>query len=223
MGFMDSMKAAMAEADKKAKEQRVTLNVTSGGKFLNLGLFSSSIVMRQNAEGAIYFDNVQGTFEIIDYVWEGPAYKSVTTETEVSKNKGKAKTKNKGGLGGAVVGTILLPGVGTAIGYAATRKKVTKGKGQTTTNTTAETHDEEVPAPAKITFKNKESGETFVVGITCDSKLDGEIANFNMKKTANIAQHKSSVEQLKEYKELLDLGIITQDEFNQKKAELLGL
>lgn len=34
---------------------------------------------------------------------------------------------------------------------------------------------------------------------------------------------KSPVEQIKEYKELLDMGIITQDEFNIKKKQLLGL
>lgn len=33
---------------------------------------------------------------------------------------------------------------------------------------------------------------------------------------------KSVAEQLKEYKELLDMEIITQDEFDKKKAELLG-
>ena len=32
----------------------------------------------------------------------------------------------------------------------------------------------------------------------------------------------SVVEQLKEFKELLDMEIITQEEFNQKKAEILG-
>ena len=34
---------------------------------------------------------------------------------------------------------------------------------------------------------------------------------------------KSPVEQIKEYKELLDMGIITQEEFNIKKKQLLGL
>lgn len=37
----------------------------------------------------------------------------------------------------------------------------------------------------------------------------------------NIIQ-KSAAEQIKEYKELLDLGIITQEEFNAKKSQLLG-
>lgn len=38
----------------------------------------------------------------------------------------------------------------------------------------------------------------------------------------NNSSEKSVAEQLKEFKELLDMEIITLDEFNQKKAELLG-
>lgn len=38
----------------------------------------------------------------------------------------------------------------------------------------------------------------------------------------NQASDKSVAEQLKEFKELLDMDIITQEEFNSKKAELLG-
>lgn len=33
----------------------------------------------------------------------------------------------------------------------------------------------------------------------------------------------NSIEEIKKYKELMDSGIITEDEFNQKKKELLGL
>ena len=33
----------------------------------------------------------------------------------------------------------------------------------------------------------------------------------------------STAEQLKKYKELLDMGIITQEEFDAKKKQLLGL
>ncbi|WP_343246727.1 SPFH domain-containing protein [Diplocloster hominis] len=36
-------------------------------------------------------------------------------------------------------------------------------------------------------------------------------------------KEKSNIEQIREYKQLLDEGIITQDEFNLKKKELLGL
>jgi uncharacterized membrane protein len=43
-----------------------------------------------------------------------------------------------------------------------------------------------------------------------------EVANKSM-------EHYSSIEEIKELKDLLDSGIITQEEFDQKKKQLLGL
>ena len=37
------------------------------------------------------------------------------------------------------------------------------------------------------------------------------------------SDNKSAAEQLKEFKELLDMGILTQEEFDAKKKELLNL
>ena len=46
----------------------------------------------------------------------------------------------------------------------------------------------------------------------------------NNQGTRTIVQNtKSPAEQIKEYKELLDIGILTQEEFDAKKRELLGL
>lgn len=41
--------------------------------------------------------------------------------------------------------------------------------------------------------------------------------------TANIIQQTSAADEIKKYKELLDTGIISQDEFDAKKKQLLGL
>ena len=38
-----------------------------------------------------------------------------------------------------------------------------------------------------------------------------------------VVSEKSAAEQIKEFKELLDLGVITEEEFNQKKKQLLNL
>jgi len=38
-----------------------------------------------------------------------------------------------------------------------------------------------------------------------------------------VISEKSAAEQIKEFKELLDLGVITEEEFNQKKKQLLNL
>lgn len=233
MGFRDGIKAiaekAAAQAERaaiQAKENHVTLQITSGKNYLNLNAFTDSIVLRQNAEGKIYFDNVDGFFEIVDYQWEGPRYKTVATSDTTEVSKGKDKTKRKGGLGGALIGTALMPGVGTAIGYMASSRKETKSKGNSKVNTVASEEDVEVPGNAKMTLRNIGTGATFVIGFSCDTALDGEIVNFNVPRVMGAGeaeQKKSNVQLLKEYKDLLDMGVITQEEFDQKKHEILGL
>jgi len=42
-------------------------------------------------------------------------------------------------------------------------------------------------------------------------------------KTTIVSEKSDSVDEIKKYKELLDSGIITQEEFDAKKKELLGL
>ena len=41
--------------------------------------------------------------------------------------------------------------------------------------------------------------------------------------TSKLEDHKSDAEEIKKYKELLDSGIISQEEFDAKKKQLLGL
>lgn len=54
-------------------------------------------------------------------------------------------------------------------------------------------------------------------------ELHDYIDNYSEKPIANEAsQTKSVAEELKEYKELLDMDIITQEEFDAKKKEILG-
>lgn len=51
--------------------------------------------------------------------------------------------------------------------------------------------------------------------------ISGLVGKLN--KTAAPAEEKDPIEEVKKFKELLDLGAITQDEFDAKKKELLGL
>lgn len=224
MGFTDNIKASWDKMQTQSKELHVTVEVKSGKQFLNMGPLTSSITIRQNADGNIYFDKVDGFFEITDYQWEGPRYKTVATTN--STEKSKEKTKKKGGLGGAVVGTILAPGVGTVIGYAATRKKETKGNADT--NSVSSEEEVETKSNAKMTLRNLSTGESFTIGFLCDSKIDGDLSNFSMNTqrtvtTSEVTQQKSKVELMKEYKDLLDAGIINEEEFAQKKKEILGI
>lgn len=228
MGFMDKMKEAAANAQVRNKEHHISLTITSGKNELGLGMFSSGVVMRENADGLVYFDTLPDRFFALKgFEWDGPMYKDVVIEN--TKDKSKTKTKHKGGLGGAVVGTLLMPGIGTAIGYAATRKKVdnTKGNIQTVSNSS----QEEVMSPATIELADVDTGSKIVFGFDCNTQISNELRNFNWSKKEtstvevmqDVSNQQDKVTLLKQYKELLDSEIITQEEFEQKKKELLGL
>lgn len=51
--------------------------------------------------------------------------------------------------------------------------------------------------------------------------IDGKIREYKTK--GNVTVQQSSAEELKKFKELLDNGIITQEEFDVKKKQLLGM
>lgn len=224
MGFADNIKASLDKIQTQSKELHVAVEVKSGKQFLNMGPLTSSITIRQNADGNIYFDKVDGFFEITDYQWEGPRYKTVATSNTTEKSK--ETTKKKGGLGGAVIGTMVAGPIGTAVGFAATRKKDKKGEKEA--NTIASEEEVETKSNAKMTLRNLSTGESFTIGFLCDSKIDGDLSNFNMHTqrtitTSEASQQKSKVELMKEYKDLLDAGIINEEEFAQKKKEILGI
>lgn len=214
------------------KPSRITLSITSGKQYLDMGIFSSSITMTRNESGYVTLGKIEAQYEILEYDWDGPKYETVTSTTGKAKTKEKRheKTGRKGRVTGAIVGTMLLPGVGTVIGASVGTGKKSKGRTDTTSdnNEIVKTKDVEVQSNATLKLKNVETNETFVIGFKCDSELNINLLNFGVGSNANdfsqtISTEKSSVELLKEYKELLDLGIITEDEFQKKKSELLNI
>lgn len=225
MGVAENMSAMVNKMATQAKERHISLEITSGKQQLNMGMLSLSVTLRENSDGNIYFDKVDDFFEIIDYSWEGPRYKTVTTTNTVNKHGGKDKTKKKGGLGGALVGTLIMPGVGTAVGYALTHGSQTKHGGKDRIDTTQNTQEEEIKSNATMTLRSLSTGKSFTIGFKCNTQTDAELRNFPMnvgRKEAPVAEQKDAVTLLKEYKSLLDDGIISQDEFDKKKKELLG-
>ena len=53
--------------------------------------------------------------------------------------------------------------------------------------------------------------------------INNKLAEINNRAFGNVTQAVSPAEELKKFKELLDMGIITQAEFDAKKKQLLGL
>lgn len=226
MGFFDSVKSSVADAQLKAKEVHLSLNVVSGKSNLGMSGFSNTIVMRQNDANEIYFDTKPGDFfKIVGYKWDGPKYKTVTTSQEQGNAQGK--TKSKGSLGGAVVGTLLLPGIGTAIGYSMGKKS--KGNASYDKTGTIEENQVEDDGVASIQLRNIDTGNVITFGFTCNSKVDIDLQQFdlsllptsNTTVVENVSTQSDKIRLLKEYKALFDEGVISEEEFNAKKAELL--
>lgn len=133
----------------------------------------------------------------------------------------------KGGLGRAIAGGVLLGGVGAIVG-GVTGSKKSKGICKS--------------LQVRIGLKNAVDENVYIKLISSETKTKSIVykssistANDIMNvlsrltepttKTDNVEsiEVKDPYEEIKKAKELLDLGIITQEEFEQKKKELLNL
>ena len=207
----------------------LNLRVISGKEDFELGSKHTRFDLKQWKDGSVTVSDAPTKYELFDYEWNGPEYRTVekTTTTSHTKGKSKEKTKRRGHLAGAVVGTAIAPGVGTIVGAAVGTGKKTKGKNNSTTTGTATTTSDniEVDSYASMKMRNIETNQINTIGFRCSSNIDMQLKSFNIFKSSdaveNVRNQKTSVELLKDYKELLDSGIITQEEFDQKKSELL--
>lgn len=71
-----------------------------------------------------------------------------------------------------------------------------------------------------ISFSGKEANEDAEVIVDFIKK---QIENIKNAPTGGAVQQISSADELKKFKELLDMGVISQEEFDAKKKQLLGL
>ncbi|MFQ7667775.1 MAG: SHOCT domain-containing protein [Thomasclavelia ramosa] len=245
MGFKDKLnnlassgKEMMANEMAIIKKQKNELSVAltlNEGKEITGNMLSNNVKLWRQSDGLVYFNNrVENLYTIVDYIWDGPIIKTITKSETTGTEKGSSKRKGRGI--GAVVGTIVAPGIGTVIGAAhGTGNKKSKKKIQSNTITYDE--DIEVDAQARLKLCNVETGEISTIGFLCNSELNSKIINLipndfiKNKQIENdgpidieVAEVVSDpYEELKKVKELLDMGIISQEEFDAKKKELLGL
>ena len=138
-------------------------------------------------------------------------------------------TITKGGLGSAIVGGALFGGVGAVIGGLTGGKKSKEVVKSLKVKIVLD--NKIVPAEyielLKTEFKKdgfvyraaKQEAE-YIVAILASISAENEK---NQANTSNMQNTTDSISEVKRYKELLDNGIITQDEFDKKKKELLNL
>lgn len=233
----DKAETWIREDDKHLKDLSVNFvpetnfdKITDGKRhFINKNMVS---MYQQKSDHLIYFGdgNEQNRFfKLLTYKWDGPKYKEyyVTNTT----NTGEARSHPSHPILGATIGTLIAPGVGTVLGGLAGLGTKTDETTNTQTVTTPE--EQEIPSDAVITLQDVQTGEVFDVRFLCNEEMNETLKNFyafgplpplpGPDDAKPAADRMDPFEEMKKMKQMLDLGIITKKEYEEKKQELLGL
>lgn len=212
------------------------LLLTSGSNYI---LSGNNCTMHQRQDGSVFFNNNrERNYRLLSYTWNGPIYNSITNSNTNTITTGTEVKKGKAGkiVGGALVGAMINP-AGALVGAAA--GACSKGKknmhSNSNSNTVSTTQNIEIATPASIKLRCIETNETFGILFNCTSVLDTKIRLFNFdneniqdsynpeQQTQNLIEDDSdSLDKIKKLKELLDMGAITQEEFDIQKSKLLN-
>lgn len=219
------------------KDRAVTILPVFGHK--ELGLSDGGFVIRQKPTGEVYFNNDTRVFySIVNYEWDGPEFDQVTkshsntnsTSNTVSNTvkKGKALKVLAGGALGFINPYAGL--IGAAAGAASKGKSKTTSKtaGTSSTDGLQTVSNMEKITNAIIIFRNLDTQKTYTVSFKCNRNMDVKIRCFDFEETPVelediVKETTTSLEGIKALKELLDMGAITQEDFDTKKKQILGL
>ena len=105
------------------------------------------------------------------------------------------------------------------------KKKKEKTKGHKTTNSQQIEKKVENSTVAFLTLISIDTKKVYKISFKCNTKLDATLRCFDIvtpdTKESIVIDTQKSLEGIKALKELLDMGAITQEEFNNKKTQLL--
>lgn len=135
----------------------------------------------------------------------------------------------KGGIGRAVTGGLLFGGVGAIVGGVTGKRKTSP----TCTSLRIKITLKDVNNPTEyIDLIASETKKNSFLYQTCEKQAQEILSIFQIMCESNTAQEDkdattiiqpSVADEIAKFKKLLDDGIITQEEFEQKKKQLLGL
>lgn len=192
---------------------KISLTITSGKQFLKVNTLFNIVTIKRMPDGFVTFGNDNERYSILWIDWAGAEYRSITTTnlsgTERTKAKGKAKEK---GLWNSRV------------------KASSVGKTNYQNSEHSISRNFEVESNATMKVQKESTGNTFVIGFVCTSKIYAELQNYIIEQEDDFQEPSEpvsvddkidSIRLLKEYKDLFDSGIITEEEFLKKKEELL--
>lgn len=136
---------------------------------------------------------------------------------------GSSVTKSKGTIGRAVVGGLLFGGIGAIVGGATSKR---------TTNTVCNSlklmisfTNNPIPTDDIKLISGEVSTSSQTYSAACDKaqKIIFALQQIIDSNATPQISSSSPADEILKYKRLLDEGIITVDEFNQKKKQLLGM
>ena len=215
----------------------IDLKLTGGKEAVSNSYFSDQTKMFFNTglPGIIWFDySAKKEYEVLDYHWNGPRYQDVMIQDNDSSTH--TRGGRKGRVAGAIIGTMLMPGIGTVIGAAVGtgRKEDSRTRGQTISHI----ETKEVPVDAFMKLRDLERDQIINISFQCTSALDVKIRNnitINLEPGAYIdfpepellpepekePETKDVISQLKELKALLDDGAISKEEYEVLKKKII--
>lgn len=124
------------------------------------------------------------------------------------------ETVTKGGIGGAVIGGALFGATGAIVGSAASKKK---SKTEITTMTVRLSLTNPYHNSLEFIFHFKPDAVSLISFL---ESLEHKAASVS---PSSSSSELSSADEILKYKKLLDIGAITQEEYDCKKEQLLNL
>lgn len=132
----------------------------------------------------------------------------------------------KGGIGRAVAGGLLFGGVGAIVGGVTGKRKTKSTVNKLQVKITVNSISEPIRYINLIVSEVKKTSLTYKTALTNAQEIISLLAVMTkspIEKEENVIESKSVTDEIKEYKALMDEGIITQEEFESKKRKLLGI
>lgn len=225
-------KKALKEAKKKLKQsvtQKKVLNFTSSKKAIGVDFWNT--ISKLDNNDVIFTLNEPIHFRLNKIEFDGPVYHEETHEDGTKSTK-----KKRHGLAGALIGTALAPGVGTLAG-AIVGNGSGKDNGKNSVHTTTTRVEEQTNI--RLYLENAQTHESIIAGILGKQIDYQELLNFKAPeiivpevldniekdpvKTSQSLSIDDEIAELRKFKELVDDGIITQEEFEAKKKQILGI
>ncbi len=189
MSFFKEIKKEMKRQMGEASKRRVQIEILSGANQIFVFNVKKATMVEGDSPGEVTFG------KDLKFYFLG-----IDRDRSHSRSVGKTAA-------GTIIGSVLLPGVGTVVGAAIGAKK----------------KDTSV---AEIDLINIDTKQPVTLVIKCDPAKMKELSSFPLssyKEETEFPQPFSAADEILKYKELLEADIITQEEFNEKKKELLGL